>query len=186
MANYVFNLPMKDETFESGIIFKPFIVFVLFIIVDIMSELCSQGLTLSSGLHSQCLLIHVCVSAPACWRGRVEWTRDTEYWERMVDDYQTQHGEGNETESTSNLSLCHRVSVIQCMWCFCEMENIDSFDTSKKFVSACVVGDLRNDGHSGPHLLNSNIMVCKLHTVLVVGHILGCFWKVIFCLVFIF
>lgn len=33
------------------------------------SEMRSQGLTLSSGLHPKCLLIHVCVSAPARWMG---------------------------------------------------------------------------------------------------------------------
>lgn len=113
------SFPCENETFESRIIFKLFIVFVivLCIIDDIMSELCSQGLTLSSGLHpNACWFMSACLRRLAGW-GRVEWTRDTEYWERMVDDYQTQHGEGNKTESASNLSLCHRVGMIQMFLC---------------------------------------------------------------------
>lgn len=70
---------------------------------------------LASTLNA-CWFMSACLRRLAGW-GRVEWTRDTEYWERMVDDYQTQHGEGSKTESPSNPSLCHRVSMIQMSLC---------------------------------------------------------------------
>lgn len=68
----------------------------------------------------------------------------------MVDGYQTQHGEGNETESASNRSLCHRVSMIQMFLCDGKytVESTFSKHACKKFISACLVEDLRNDGHS--------------------------------------
>lgn len=42
----------------------------------------------------------------------------------MVDDYQTQFGEGSTAESASNLNLCHRVRMIQHVICVCMYNNI--------------------------------------------------------------
>lgn len=106
---------------------------------------------LASTLNA-CWFMSACLRRLAGW-GRVEWTRDTEYWERMVDDYQTQHGEGSKTESPSNPSLCHRVSMIQMSLCDGKYRlfwvYFQNTLVSKKFISECL-GDLRNDGHSWP------------------------------------
>ncbi len=106
------SFPCENETFESHIIFKLFMVFVIVLCIRddvwIVLKACP--------LASTPMPADSCLRRRAGW-GRVEWTRDMEYWERMVDDYQTQHGEGNETESVSNRSLCHRVSMIQMFLC---------------------------------------------------------------------
>lgn len=98
---------------ELCVIFKLFIMFV--IVLCIIDRLKCALKALPCPLASTpnaCWFMSACLRRLAGW-GRVEWTRDTEYWERMVDDYQTQFGEGSKTESASNLNLCRRVSMIQ-------------------------------------------------------------------------
>lgn len=74
----------------------------------------------------QCLLIHVCMSAPACWMGEGGMNEGHGVLRkngRLPNAAQggTQDGKCEQPESVSELAWFR---------CFCAMENIDSFETT--------------------------------------------------------